>query len=219
MEWLAPIDQYCERTGPGFLAEPLNFISNIGFLIAGMLVVRSLQKAHFRHQRSGAWVLAILLLTIGVGSALFHSFANVWSMWADVIPIAIFVITYLWLFLRHTVGATVINSLLGLIFFCVLSIAVVKLANPSVANGGEAYFGTWISLFGISCFYAGRKQAHNQGRVFAAALLFAISIVFRTIDPIVCEALPTGTHVYWHLCNSVVLYLVTMAYISERSKV
>jgi hypothetical protein len=140
-------------------------------------------------------------------------------MWADVLPIAVFVITYLWLFLRHTVGATFVNSLLGLVFFGTLSAAVVKLANPALANGGEAYFGTWITLFGISCFYAGRKQAHNQGRIFAAALLFAASIVFRTIDPLVCDSLPTGTHVYWHLCNSVVLYLVTMAYISERPKV
>lgn len=219
MDLFAPLDQYCERVDTTFWAEPFNFLSNLGFIVAGILIIRFLKSLHFSHKKTGAWFLAVLIILIGVGSALFHSFANVWTMWADVIPIAAFVITYLWLFLRHTVGATIVNSLFCLLFFGILSVAVAKLANPAVANGGEAYFGTWISLFGMSCFYAGRKQINNHGRLLVATIIFGLSIFFRTIDPNVCTTFPLGTHVFWHLCNSLVLYLVTIAYVSERGKV
>jgi hypothetical protein len=218
MDWFEPIDQYCERTTGSLWGEPLNFVSNIGFIIAGILVLKALRRAHIRNQKSGPWLLTFFLFLIGIGSALFHSFANVWSMWADVIPIAIFVITYLWLFLREIVGASAVASLLALTFFTILSALAAWLSNPATANGSEAYFGTLIALFGISCYYAGRRQSSNQRRLLVATLIFAGSLSFRTIDTRLCDVFPYGTHVFWHLCNSVVLYLVTAAYISERGR-
>ncbi len=32
MDWLAPIDAYCERLGPGVWAEPVNALTNLAFL-------------------------------------------------------------------------------------------------------------------------------------------------------------------------------------------
>ncbi len=34
--WLTPIDNYCERLGPGFRAEPLNAATNGAFLAAAL---------------------------------------------------------------------------------------------------------------------------------------------------------------------------------------
>jgi hypothetical protein len=218
MDWLAPLDNYCERVGPGLLAEPLNLISNLGFILAGLICLRHVRHTHYRNLRPGSRLLPILLIMIGVGSALFHSLANVWAMWADVIPISCFVFTYLWLFLRHTTKINILNTVLALVGFVGLSTGVAMLADLTVANGGEAYFGTWITLFGISSYYLGRKQVHNYLRMILATCLFAVSIFFRTIDLRVCEAFPTGTHVFWHLLNAGVLYLATMSFISERGK-
>ena len=36
MDWMAPLDGYCERLGPGLWAEPLNFLSNAAFLVAAI---------------------------------------------------------------------------------------------------------------------------------------------------------------------------------------
>jgi hypothetical protein len=41
MDWLAPIDLYCERTAPGLLNEPLNAISNLAFFAAAIVAARA----------------------------------------------------------------------------------------------------------------------------------------------------------------------------------
>ena len=218
LDLFTPVDQYCERTDATFWSEPLNLLSNIGFIIAGLLIVRTLKSTHYRNLRKGSWVLAALMFVIGIGSALFHSLAIEWAKWADIIPIALFILTYLWLFFRYTAGLNALKTILGILAFGLLTLSASKLANHELANGGEGYFGTWITLFGISCFYGGRKQALNQWRLLFATVAFAVSIYFRTMDLIICESWPYGTHVLWHLLNSLVLFLTTSAYVTERGK-
>lgn len=214
----APLDNYCERTDASFWSEPLNFCSNVAFILAGILILRAIKKAHFKSKQPGAHLLGWLMVIIGIGSGLFHSFANGWSQWADVIPIALFVFSYLILFLRFTAGVTALKTGFMVVGFIVLSTMVASVSDHQLSNGSEAYFGTWIALFGITCFYAGRKQAHNQWRMALASLTFSLSLFMRTVDMRLCDAWPMGTHVFWHLLNSVVIYLITSAYISERTR-
>jgi len=218
MDLLAPIDQYCERTNQGLLGEPLNLFTNIGFIIAGLLILKSLKSRPAQIRRPGARFLGALILVIGVGSALFHSFANVLSMWADVLPIGIFLISYLWLFLRHVALARIPWALTLLAGFFIISFFAARLADPVAANGGQAYFGTWITLFGIACFYGGRREKAQQLEMTAAAIIFSLSLFLRTVDEKYCGIWPHGTHVFWHVLNSVVLYLVTKAYISTPGR-
>ena len=213
MDPTAPIDQYCERLKHGLFEEPLNLFTNLSFIIAGLLILKLVKKNASTLQRAGSRSLPILIIIIGIGSALFHSAANAWSMWADVIPIAVFVIYYLWLFLRHEAAlgwGSIAAFFLG---FLALSVTCATLSNPQVSNGGEWYFGTWISLFGISCFYGGRGQRWQFIAVGGAALLFSAALLFRTVDLRICDDWPTGTHFFWHLLNGVTLYLVTKAYL------
>ncbi|GAA1200181.1 hypothetical protein [Prauserella alba] len=39
-DWTAYVDGYCERLAPGLFGEPLNTISNVGFLLAAIAVQR-----------------------------------------------------------------------------------------------------------------------------------------------------------------------------------
>ena len=39
------IDLYCERVGPGTWDEPLNAVTNLAFLAAGLLLVIALRRA------------------------------------------------------------------------------------------------------------------------------------------------------------------------------
>lgn len=215
----APIDQYCERTAEGLLAEPLNLVTNLSFIIAGLSILKFLKNNPHIRQRPGSLLLPILMISIGVGSALFHSLANLWSMWADIIPISIFVLTYLWLFLRYEANVSPFASISFFVGFFILSFFCSKLADNHAANGGEAYFGTWITLFGISCYYGGRGDRRKFLAVGAAALMFSLSLFFRTIDMRLCQQWSSGTHLLWHVFNGVVLFLVTKAYLEYTGPV
>ncbi|TMJ35565.1 MAG: hypothetical protein E6G89_18315, partial [Alphaproteobacteria bacterium] len=84
MDWFAPIDAYCERLGPGLLAEPLNALSNAAFFIAALWAASAARR---RGSEPIIWLLIALVFVIGLGSLAFHIFANSWSSLADVLPI------------------------------------------------------------------------------------------------------------------------------------
>jgi hypothetical protein len=100
MAWVAAVDLYCERVGPGLWAEPLNALSNLGFVVVAALA----GARFFRAGDAVAFAMVLLVGAIGVGSFLFHTFANSWSSLADVIPITLFIYAYLWLALRRFLG-------------------------------------------------------------------------------------------------------------------
>src|SRR3546814_8100939 len=78
------IDLYCERVGPGLWAEPLNLVTNLAFILAGVLLVVALRRAEPAVRRDPAIIgLAVLVLVVGIGSGLFHSFATRWAALAD----------------------------------------------------------------------------------------------------------------------------------------
>ena len=91
MGWFAFVDGYCERLDAGLLAEPVNLISNGGFLLVAYWLWPRAQRG------SGARTLVILLTAIGLGSALFHSVAQRWAAVVDLTLIFLFVLYYFYL--------------------------------------------------------------------------------------------------------------------------
>ncbi|WP_349367359.1 hypothetical protein [Salinarimonas sp.] len=90
--WCAPIDLYCERAGIGFWAEPVNAISNGAFLVAAAIAF-ALWRGGGGRDGFALFLIGIVAAT-GVGSFLFHTYANRWSLLADVIPITIFIYSF-----------------------------------------------------------------------------------------------------------------------------
>ena len=101
------IDDYCERLGPGMWAEPLNVISNLSFFVAAWLLWRYARKN--RMKDTGGYMLIALIAVIGVGSTLFHTFANRLTEWMDVIPIMLFQLALLWLYTRSAMRFSMIS--------------------------------------------------------------------------------------------------------------
>ena len=95
------IDLYCERLDAGLWAEPLNALSNLVFIIAGLWGVREVTR-----QRTGgfALLLAWWVVAIGVGSLAFHTFATRLTIWGDIVPIAGFTLAYTLFNLRRFLG-------------------------------------------------------------------------------------------------------------------
>jgi hypothetical protein len=113
------MDVYCERVGPGLLAEPLNAVSNVSFLLAAW-------AAWVLAKRTGALsagvrALIVLAASVGIGSILWHTYPTSLTLILDIVPILIFLIWYIWLYTRNVIG---MRSL-----FAVASVAAFLLAT------------------------------------------------------------------------------------------
>ncbi|MEM6376319.1 MAG: ceramidase domain-containing protein, partial [Pseudomonadota bacterium] len=136
MDWTQPLDGYCERLDPGFWAEPVNAVTNAAFLLAALIMARRLQGSEL----GLAWALTLLLAAIGVGSFLFHTFAQPWAAAADVVPIIGFVLLYLYAASRDYLGLGRGWSALILLGF----LASVPILVPILS---------YIPLLGVSAAY------------------------------------------------------------------
>src|SRR5436305_7741334 len=136
MDWLAPIDAYCERIEPGLLGEPLNALSNISFFLAAAWAAKAARAARADWP---VWLLILLVLLIGLGSLAFHIFANQWSVLADVIPITLFIYGYFAFALRRLLAMSWLGIAAGLAALFGAS-ALIGSATPAhFFNGSGPY--------------------------------------------------------------------------------
>ena len=200
LTWFAPADIYCERTDASFWAEPMNALTNLAFIVAGLLLLI--------HKQPPARTLGVLIMLIGFGSFLFHTFANRLTGFLDVLFIGIYLLAYAWLWpkwvLRSgpTICALSMAALVLAITLASLAVAAFKPLWPDLPPG--AYLGAWFYLIAIATLSAtGHPKAGRW--LWAAVGLFAVSIAARQMDLPLCDQ-TGGTHWLWHVINAIVLY-------------
>ncbi|MCD8496714.1 MAG: ceramidase domain-containing protein [Alphaproteobacteria bacterium] len=208
------IDIYCERTGPGFLAEPINAFTNLAFFIAAFLALLLARKEKALDWRSG--ILIGLIVVIGTGSTFFHTFATFWAMLSDSLPILIYQITFIIFYAWRVMGWNKwrILALLGAFFFVQYLAA---LAPRDWINGSMEYAPAFLFLLGLAVWHA-KNAARENWNLLAAAAIFSVSLVFRSIDDALCPQIPVGTHFLWHVLNGALLYLTARAYLLSARK-
>lgn len=198
------IDLYCERTAPGLWGEPFNALSNLAFLFAAWRLWRA------GVWRDGTWdvrLLVLLVASVGIGSGLWHFSALRWAMWADIVPILLFIAVYLLVFLRRIAGLGWPAAAGLFLLFQGVNVLVQASFPPDLFNGSIFYVPTVVMLLLMTAFLKGTRRP--EWRLFVAASgLLLLSIGMRSIDIAVCEYLPLGTHFLWHLLNALVLYLL-----------
>ncbi len=204
------IDLYCERLDAGFWAEPVNALSNLAFVAAGLL---GLALA----RREGAGRFAVVLgwwaIAVGLGSFLFHTIATRLTMWADILPIAGFTLAYTLFILRRWLGFGWPQTLIVFIAFYAVAGILTLLVPESLriaSNGSTGYLAPFLALcvFGFWLLSAGSPAGRY---VLGAAAVFVAAVIFRALDPVVCATVPLGTHFLWHTLNGVMLAILLVA--------
>lgn len=224
--WFDKVYRYCERGNDHtFWAEPANAITNGAFVLAGLAALYLIARKPAGTRGVMPAVLSVIVIAIGIGSFLFHTFAERWSIYADTIPIGIFMVTYLayalrqfmrwnWLFVAGGVGA----------FYASLSYAATIRCRPGLftatgpgpcMNGTIGYAPALIALIIVGLVLA--FQRHPAWKyLLAAAAVFLLSMTARTIDIETCQMVRIagyrlGTHFLWHTFNGVMLFILLLA--------
>src|SRR5690606_37681801 len=195
------IDVYCERTGPGLWAEPVNALTNAAFFLVAYLLWRSVRRDAML---TPALALLIgLVVAIAIGSSLFHTFATAWARVLDELPILVFQLVFLWVYARQVIGWQ--RPAAAVLVLAFLGAAIYGRQFPQLLNGSLIYAPSLAGLAALGVYhYRARQPARLQLGVAAAALFAAVAL--RTLDAAVCPNFPIGTHFLWHLLVALVIH-------------
>ncbi len=205
MDWTAPIDAYCERTDASFWSEPVNAATNLAF-IAGAILALGLWRRRGGDDFVALGLIAVVIL-IGIGSFLFHTVANRWTLLADVLPITVFIYAYFLVAMRRFLGLGLIAAVTLTIGFAAASWGFGAILPRGFMNGSGSYLPALFALATVAEVL--RRRGHSAWKGLAAAsAVFVVSLTARTADQAVCEVFPLGTHFLWHVLNGVMLFVL-----------
>ena len=229
----ANLDRYCERGGDqSFWGEPLNAISNGAFVLAGLVALYLIWRRPAGSHKAMPALLALIVISIGIGSFLFHTYAQRWAIYADTVPIGIFMVTYLGYALRQFVGLNWLFVMAGMGgFFAALRYAKTIQCRPGLLgiaehglcmNGTMQYSPALVALVLIGLILAAMRHPAWKYLLTAGAL-FALSMTARTIDLETCDMLRIagyrpGTHFLWHTFNGAMLLVLLIAAMRHGSR-
>lgn len=144
----APVDLYCERLSPAFWAEPVNALSNLGFIVAAYCAWRLLKSRGMRTS-STAGILALMIAVIGIGSFLFHTVAVRWALLADVIPISLYQVLFLAFYLRQVARLSLPVVAAWLLAFFATSYGIGALPDQWLNGSLSSYGSAWLFIAGL----------------------------------------------------------------------
>ncbi len=204
--WNEQVIAYCERTDFGFWAEPVNAVTNAAFVLAAMLVWPMTRGVPL------ARALAVVLAAIGVGSFLWHTLATRWAGLADVLPILVFILIYLFAATRDYLGARPVVAFGVTAMFLPYAMAfgwVVGLVLPGL-GANALYFSVAVLIAGYGLWLL----PHPTGRgLLLGAGLLVLSLGARMADDLVCTQIATGSHFLWHILNAIMLGWMIRVYV------
>jgi len=206
------IGDYCERQGPGLLGEPVNTLTNLVFIWAAAEAWNLAGRCRIR-----AWDLTLLIglaVAVGVGSGIWHAFATPWAKPMDLIPILLFQLCFLWIYLRSCGERSIVTSAVLVSGYFVVSLMMPLV--PPFLNGSILYAPTFLVLLCIAVFHYA-TQSNERYLMAIGACLFCIAILFRSIDSLMCGYVPFGTHFLWHTLNGGLFYVAMRSVILHRA--
>ncbi|MBV6638766.1 MAG: hypothetical protein KI788_22995 [Mameliella sp.] len=197
MDWTRAVDGYCERLGPEFWAEPVNAVTNAAFVLAALVM--------WRRTFGLGRVLCAIHAAIGIGSFLFHTFAQPWTGLANVLPILVYVLVYIYGANRDFWGLGRWASLALTALFFPYAAVTAPLFGMIPGLGGTSSYAPVPFLIAIyAALLRNRAPGTARGLAIGVAILLA-SMLARTLDEPLCNVIPLGTHFLWHVLNAVML--------------
>ncbi len=192
---------YCEQGSINQLFEPLNSLSNMFFVLSAILLFLYFQKKKITDSKSKLFIG--LISAIGFGSLIWHIVPTEVTFFLDVIPIALFLIIYLFFLLEKIVKQRRMASLIMGVYLLVVVLGFIIFPVPFSSYGG-IYIATLLFLSGTVVAARLKNVLFKQASMIF--VLFLVAFITRQLDLILCSLFPFGTHFVWHMINAFIVY-------------
>ncbi len=147
--------RWCERVSGGLFREPLNTLSNLGFMIVGiyMFWVICNDKQNSTNPFIGITPISVLyasvVIYLGPGSMLMHGTNTEWGGWADNLSMIMFIILP-WLYNIYSMSSWTSNQLLSIYISIVIIYSISRWFTDWGLGINFNLFGVSIGLWAIS---------------------------------------------------------------------
>ena len=196
----------CEAITAGFFGQPINTLSSLGLVVAGVWLAIVLRPGR---DRPLAWAYIGLLIANGLGSVIYHGPAPSWARFVHDLPIAS---TTLLVALLLAVGMrrALVPWALGTVV-----LAVIIAFFPDAAVPMTGVLALAVGVLAVMRFVRVRKFSGSWKLETAALAALALGAAFtalgRTGEPL-CEPYSLfQPHSLWHLLMAVALLLLGLA--------
>jgi len=157
-EAIGEVSSWCERVSGGVFREPSNTLSNLGFMVSGLLMLKVLSaegesdgaaKNTFIGLNRISVLYAAAVIYLGPGSWLMHGTHTAWGGWADSLSMVMYII-FPWLYNLKEMGRWSPSRFLQVYFAIVLMYSIARWFFGQRLGIGLDLFGLSIGLWIIS---------------------------------------------------------------------
>ena len=151
--------RWCERVSSSIFREPVNALSNLGFMVAGLTMywVLSKEETDLKNQFTGLTPISMLyagaVIYLGPGSMLMHGTHTGWGQWADNLSMVMYILIP-WLINVSEMGRWTTKKIFSVYLFIVIIDGVFRWTDGLGTGFGFNLFAVSIGLWFISeCLY------------------------------------------------------------------
>ena len=188
MGLIGEASRWCERVSGGIFREPINTLSNLGFMLVGLYILYQLTNETSFNEFSGLNKITILygvtVVYLGPGSMMMHGTNTEWGGWADNLSMVMY-ISIPWLYNCYKMSNWSVNTLLKVYFSIILIYAIMRGMFGDGMGIGLNLFGVSIGLWVISEFLYKYWSPHM--RFISGFVGFLVLMLFGTFPMEVYE--------------------------------
>jgi len=151
--------RWCERVSSSIFREPVNALSNLGFMVAGLTMywVLSREERDPKNQFTGLTPISMLyagaVIYLGPGSMLMHGTHTGWGQWADNLSMVMYILIP-WLINVGEMGRWSVRKIFSVYLFIVIIDGIFRWTDGLGTGFGFNLFSVSIGLWFISeCLY------------------------------------------------------------------
>jgi len=154
----------------------------------------------------------VILALIGIGSFLFHTFAQTWAGLADVLPILMFILIYMYVTTRNYFQVASWGAWLSVIGFFPFA-AVIGWLISDWGNWGSTRGYVPVPILILIYAYLLRHRLPDVARGLTIDVAILVTSMAACLaDETLCKMHPMGTHFLWLIMNAVILAWVIEVY-------